>query len=90
MKRILTLAFGVVSYAIFFVTFLYAIGFLGSTPTMTAMHLLFAVVTTAYILFAKQLEERDLMPAHPEYAEYRHRVPMLMPHVGISSSISQP
>jgi protein-S-isoprenylcysteine O-methyltransferase Ste14 len=61
-----------------------------STPTMTVTHMLFALVTTAYILFAIQLEERDLMRAHPEYAEYRRRVPMLMPHGGISSSISQP
>src|SRR3954462_10115946 len=36
-----------------------------STPTMTVTHLLFALVTTAYILTAIQLEERDLMREHP-------------------------
>jgi methanethiol S-methyltransferase len=48
-------------------------------PTMTAAHLLFAVLTTAYILIAIQFEERDLTRAFPEYATYRERVPMLIP-----------
>src|SRR5262249_50084197 len=50
-----------------------------STPTMTATHLLFAVATTAYILIAIRLEESALVAAHPEYAGYRARVPMLIP-----------
>jgi protein-S-isoprenylcysteine O-methyltransferase Ste14 len=48
-------------------------------PTMTVTHLCFAMVTTAYILVAIQFEERDLMAEHPEYAEYRKQVPMLIP-----------
>jgi methanethiol S-methyltransferase len=50
-----------------------------STPTMTLTHLVFAIATTAYILIAIQLEERDLLAEHPEYARYRKRVPMLVP-----------
>ncbi len=52
-----------------------------AVPTMTAAHLLFAAVTTAYILAAIVLEEHDLVAAHPEYADYRRRVPMLVPRL---------
>ncbi|MCW5978847.1 MAG: isoprenylcysteine carboxylmethyltransferase family protein [Bryobacteraceae bacterium] len=51
-----------------------------SAPTMTEGRFLFAMVTTAYILVAIQLEERDLMRFHgPLYAEYRRRVRALLP-----------
>ena len=53
-----------------------------ATPTMTVTHLVFAMATTAYILIAIQLEERDLADAHPEYSGYRQQVPMLVPRVG--------
>ncbi len=49
------------------------------TPIMTAAHLLFALMTTAYILIAIRLEERDLINAFPEYEGYRRRVPALIP-----------
>ena len=52
-----------------------------ATPTMTVTHLVFALATTAYILVAIQLEERDLVAAHPEYADYRRQVPMLIPRL---------
>src|SRR5207245_1509696 len=151
MGRILAFLYGVVSYLNFFVTFLYAIGFVGNvfvpksidsgvagpftpalvvnavllslfglkqvylyqvgkaytsscfktpglyklvrhpimlgfiiafwaTPKMTVGHLVFAFVTTVYILVAIQFEERDMIGVYGEtYEEYRRRVPMLLP-----------
>ncbi len=51
-----------------------------ATPTMTVGHLLFAAGTTAYILVAVQLEERDLVERFGErYREYRRQVPAFFP-----------
>ena len=50
------------------------------TPAMTLAHLVFALVTTAYIVLAIQFEERDLVADHgAAYQEYRRRVAMLVP-----------
>jgi protein-S-isoprenylcysteine O-methyltransferase Ste14 len=53
-----------------------------ATPHMTAGHLLFAVLSTAYILIGVRLEEKDLVTEFgTSYERYRQRVPMLMPRL---------
>lgn len=52
-----------------------------ATPLMTVGHLIFAIMTTLYILIAvKYLEEKDLRKSiGKEYEEYQKKVPMIVP-----------
>ena len=51
-----------------------------ATPTMTGAHLLFAALTSIYMLMAIRWEERDLVMVHgSKYQDYQKRVPKLIP-----------
>lgn len=49
---------------------------------MTLAHLVFALMTSVYILAAIRWEERDLVEMHGRnYVDYRRNVPMLIPRL---------
>jgi methanethiol S-methyltransferase len=51
-----------------------------ATPAMTGAHLLFAVLTSAYMMTAIRWEEHDLVIVHgSRYQDYQKRVPKLIP-----------
>jgi len=54
-----------------------------ATPIMTVGHLVFAIMTTIYILIAvKYLEEKNLQKAIGEkYEDYQKKVPMIIPFI---------
>ena len=51
-----------------------------ATPTMTAGHLMLAVLLTVYMLAASRVEERDLIAYFGKaYEDYQRRVPAFLP-----------
>jgi protein-S-isoprenylcysteine O-methyltransferase Ste14 len=60
-----------------------------ATPVMSAGHLLFAAVTSAYILVGIAFEERDLVAQFGQrYRSYREQVGMLLPRLARRSERS--
>ena len=58
-----------------------------ATPTMSAGHLLLALMTTGYILVAIQMEEKDLIEEFGDtYRDYREVTPMLIPRPKFTSA----
>ncbi|QHT68072.1 isoprenylcysteine carboxylmethyltransferase family protein [Rhodocytophaga rosea] len=62
-----------------------------ATPTMTAAHLFFALMTTGYMLTAIQFEENDLIKHFGiKYKDYKRSAPMLIPFTKFPKRKKQP
>jgi methanethiol S-methyltransferase len=53
-----------------------------AVPRMTLGHLVFSAAASGYIAVGIWFEERDLLRAVPEYADYRRRVGAILPRAG--------
>lgn len=54
-----------------------------ATPHMTVGHLVFALMSTLYIIIGTQFEEKDLVAVFGDhYRHYQKRVGMLVPFIG--------
>lgn len=59
-------------------------------PVMTVAHLVFAILSSAYIFVGIYFEESDLKKEFGEaYQHYQSRVPMVMPFVKITQKLNQ-
>ncbi len=61
-----------------------------STPLMTVTHLVFAVLTTGYILTAIRFEEKDLVEHFGDsYHRYKKQAPMIIPFSKSKSPVNK-
>ncbi len=61
-----------------------------ATLTITAAHLLVAVMASAYIQVANRLEERDLEDSFGvDYSQYKQRVTRFVPSIGKTKPVPQ-
>ena len=84
MRALLSVLYGLVAHALFFVAFLYAIGFVGNIAVPKSIDTgATAPLTQTVLVIGIYLKERDLVHQFgDQYLRYRKQVGMLMPRFG--------